>query len=370
MVFKTRLLGAVASVILLAGCAQQAPSASPTPVNFMGCILADNFGVDDQSVGSQSFLGALQAQAQFGIKLRKETVSANASYNEYSKAFETLLQNDCDVVIAIGSAAEITENRASDYPKVKFILVHGRPYQVGDATGINPVRLANVKSLSYDSAQGGFLAGYLAATQTETQVVGAFGSTLNRAETSVLAGFSQGVRHANKLNGTPVKILGQAAANSDLWVSVGLANSNETADRLKLMVAEGADVIMPVVGGTMSSGPGIAAVTTASKSATRVSVIGSFTDWYASEAASEVRAPILASVVLTIQKDVAATIGQAIKGEFVGGSGGDYLGTLANDGVYLAGPNETALNGNYLNRVAELESQIADGTIVVRSALQ
>jgi basic membrane protein A len=370
MIFTTRLVSVLASVVLLSGCAEQAPSATPTPVDYMGCILADNFGVDDQTVGSTSFLGALQAQAQFGIKLRKATVSANASYNEYAKAFESLLENDCDIVVAIGSAAEITENRASDYPNVNFIEVHGRPYQVGDATGINPDSLKNVRSLSYDSAQGGFLAGYLAATQTESKVIGAFGSTLNRAETAILAGFSQGVRYANEINSTSVKLLGQANANSDYWVAVGLANSVETAERIKSMVTEGADVILPVVGGTMSSGPGIAAATTAGKSSTKVSIIGSFTDWYASEAAGEIHGPILASVALSIQKDVAAAIGQDINGDFVGGQAGNYLGTLRNGGVYLAGANEITLNGNYLNQVAELERKIAEGTIVVRSALQ
>lgn len=367
---KTKLIGAIASVMLLTACSAQPPSASPTPVDFMGCVLSDNFGVDDQSVGSLSFLGALQAQAQYGIKLRQADVSANASYGEYSAALKELMENRCNLVVAVGGSAEVIEDKAELYPKVKFIEVHGRPYSVGEASGINPERLSNVKSISYNSEQGGFLAGYLAATQSETQVVGAFGATLNRAETAILAGFSQGVKYANNRNGTKVRLLGQASADSDFWVSVGQANSNETASEIKLMVAQGADVLLPVVGGTFESGAGMAALTTAVKSATKVSVIGSMSNWYASDAALEVRSPVLASVVLNIQQDVANAIGEALAGTFVGGPAGDYLGNLANSGVSLSGENEITFNNNFVATVAELQRLIEDGSIVVRSQLQ
>jgi basic membrane protein A len=367
---KTKLIGAIASVMLLTACSAQPPSVTPTPVDFMGCVLSDNFGVDDQSVGSLSFLGALQAQAQFGIKLRQADVSANATYGEYSVALADLMENRCNLVVAVGGSAEVIEDKAELYPKVKFVEVHGRPYSVGEASGIDPNRLSNVKSISYNTEQGGFLAGYLAATQTATQVVGAFGATLNRAETAILAGFSQGVKYANSRNGTKVRVLGQASAESDFWVSVGQANSNETAAEIKSMISQGADVIVPVVGGTFESGAGMAALTTAAKSSSKVSIIGSVSNWYASDAALQVRSPVLASVLLNIQQDVATAIGDAVNGIFVGGPAGDYLGNLANSGVSLSGQNETTFNNNFVASLDLLQRQIQDGSLVVRAQLQ
>lgn len=367
---KTKLVSAIASVLLLTSCTAQPPSASPTPVDFMGCVLSDNFGVDDQSIGSASFLGALQAQAQYGIKLRQANVSANATYGEYSGALKKLMENRCDLVVAIGGSAQVVEDKAELYPKVKFVEVHGRPYSVGEASGLDPEKLTNVKSISYNSEQGGFLAGYLAATQTQTQVVGGFGATLNRAETAILAGFAQGVQYANDRNSTKVRVLGQAAAESDFWVSVGQANSNETASEIKSMVAQGADVLIPVVGGTFESGAGMAALTTAIKSPSPVSIIGSMSNWHASDAALEVRAPVLASVVLNIQRDVAAAIGEAVNGTFVGGPAGDYLGNLANAGVTLSGPHDITFSATYTATVAEVQRLIENGSILVRAQLQ
>lgn len=370
MLTKSRLIAAIASALLLAGCSAQEPSATPTPVDYMGCILSDNYGIDDQTFGSSTFLGALQAQAQFGIKLRHEGVTPNASYSDYGKALAKLLENDCDLVVAIGSATEIAEDKASLYPKVNFVVVHARPYKIGDASELDPAALPNVKSLSYDIAQGGFLAGYLAATQSESGTVGAFGATLNRPEIAILAGFSQGVRFANFENGTRVRVLGQASQTADLWLSVGLANSNETAAKIRSMAASGADVIFPVVGGTMESGPGIAAATTALKTANQVSLIGSFTNWSAYEAANEVREPILGSVALSLQQDIVNAFSADLKGELVTGALGDYLGTLENGGVSLVTDSQRPINTNYEANVASLQKQIADGIIVVRSTLQ
>lgn len=361
-----KFFSAIASVAVLTGCSQLEPDAVATPVNFVTCVLGDNFGLDDQTIGSQSYLGALQAQAQFGAKLRYQTVAPNAVYNDYHNALKNLMSNDCNVVIAIGNSAEAVEDDSALYANTTFIEVHGRAYSVGDASSKSAADLKNVRSISYRSEQGGFLAGYLAATQTQTQTVAAFGQTLNLAEVAILAGFAQGVTQANTDFNTTVQILGHAASDSDLWVSIPLGSTREASKQVKQFIAQSADVIFPVVGNTSDAGTGLTALTTANASDPKVAVIGSFGNWYASEAAQDVRASVIASVALTIQKDVASAIGELIDH----GSFTDYVGTLDNGGVYLTGPNDLAFNGSFDSKLNSLKDQIRNAQILVRESLQ
>lgn len=366
----TRSISALAAVALLTGCSQAEPNAKPTPVSFVGCVLSDNSGFDDQSVGSEVFKGALQAQAQYGMKIRYVQVAANASYADYSSDFKTLMANNCGAVVGIGGASEVVEHNASLFPKVDFALVHGRRYGLGEASGISPENLPNVKSISYASEQGGFLAGYLAATQSQSHFVAGFGATLNRSELAMLSGFSQGVRYANSRNNLRVELLGQADATSDLWVTVGQANSSETQKQLQKFAAQGADVIFPVVGGTDQMGPGQAATAAASTASSKLAVLGSVSNWYKGEAVADSHQVVLGSVVLTIQRDVAAALGDSLNGSFVGGPAGDYIGNLQNSGVFISGANDIAFNASYTTTIDSLKSQIVAGEIRIFSAFQ
>ncbi|MFM6979890.1 MAG: BMP family protein [Micrococcales bacterium] len=365
-----QLIGALVSVAVLTGCSQLEKDATPTPVDYMGCVLSDNFGLDDQSVGSLTFLGALQAQAQFGIKLRQVSVSANATYSDYETALATAMDFNCDMVVAVGGAAEVIEKNAAQYPNTNFVEVHGRPYSLGEASGLSAAELSNVKSLSYDSAQGSFLAGYLAATQSETKVVAGFADTLNRAELAMLAGFSQGVAYANAKNQTNVVILGQATSLSDYWLTMGQANPAETETAIKDFIRQGADIIVPVVGSTQQTGAASRAVEAVSLSGQKVSIIGTFANWYAGESVSETKSAVLASVLLNIQRDVSEAIGADLDGTFNAGLTGEYLGTLANQGVELVGPHDIAFNQDFSNQIETLKTAIASGQIVITSRLQ
>ncbi|MEO0049459.1 MAG: hypothetical protein RL556_791 [Actinomycetota bacterium] len=357
----------LASALALAGCSARPDSVLPTPVNVTACILGDQQGLDDHSVGSSAYLGMLQAQAQYGVKLRVAKIAEGSTDADKLTAYKNLLKKGCSIMVGVGDAADVFENQASAHANLKFILVHGRSYSLGDASGVRASKLSNVKSISYQSEQGGFLAGYLAASQSQSGKVAAFGSSLTRTETSLLAGFYLGVQYANEVQGKAVEVLGHN--RGDVWQAVGKNDSEAARTTTIQYLSDGADVIFPVVGDSQADGAALSALTLIQAN-DAVSMIGSVTDWYKNPSAREVRDRLLASVTLSIQQDVANAIGTAVAGTFVGGTEGSILGNLDNTGVSITGAHSIAYPQSFNLVLSQLIQDIKDGKVVVKSNLR
>src|SRR5690606_5774630 len=103
-----------------------------------------------------------------------------------------------------------------------------------------------------------FLAGYLAAGYSSSGVVATYGGLQIGPVTIFMDGFVDGVAHYNEVHGTDVKVLGwdkesQTGAFAESFEDQAAGRSLSDS-----FVAQGADVIMPVAGGT-GLGPAAAA---------------------------------------------------------------------------------------------------------------
>ncbi len=91
---------------------------------------------------------------------------------------------------------------AAAYPEINFILIDAMPHSADDTTDrfVN-----NVMSVSFDSAQSGFLAGYISVMNGNTEL-GYFGEFASKTSANYGAGFVQGAAYAADSLGKPVTI--------------------------------------------------------------------------------------------------------------------------------------------------------------------
>lgn len=89
---------------------------------------------------------------------------------------------------------------APAYPEIKFVLIDAIPHSAGDKTNrfVN-----NVMSITFDAVQSGFLAGYIAVANGNTEL-GYFGEYNSDDSANYGAGFIQGAAYAADTLGIPV----------------------------------------------------------------------------------------------------------------------------------------------------------------------
>lgn len=91
---------------------------------------------------------------------------------------------------------------APSYPDVKFILLDAIPHSAGDSTDRF---ISNVMCVSFDTLQSGFLAGYIAVANGNTEL-GYFGEKSSDDSANYGAGFAQGAAYAADSLGIPVTL--------------------------------------------------------------------------------------------------------------------------------------------------------------------
>ena len=91
---------------------------------------------------------------------------------------------------------------AQKFSNVNFILIDGKPHPQGDTID---AYLNNVMCISFSSIQSGFLAGYTAVANGNTEL-GYFGSYYNSDSVNYGAGFAQGAAYAADQLGIPVTL--------------------------------------------------------------------------------------------------------------------------------------------------------------------
>lgn len=89
---------------------------------------------------------------------------------------------------------------AASYPDIKFILLDAIPHSAGDDTDRF---VSNVMSVTFDSLQSGFLAGYISVLNGNTEL-GYFGEYGSENSANSGAGFVQGAAYAADSLGVPV----------------------------------------------------------------------------------------------------------------------------------------------------------------------
>ena len=307
------------------------------------CVALDTGGINDKSFNELSYAGAKSAKAK-GYASSVEYLPAGKSYDENVKKF---VDKKCTVIVGVGYLlGDAVTASAKANPGIKYIMVD----YVIDAP--------NVKSLTYNTNENSFLAGYMAAGYTKTGVVATYGGAPIPTVSIFMDGYAAGVEYYNIVNKKSVKVLGWDRESKTGTFVGGFTDQVKAKELSVAFEAQKADVIFPV-GGSLVVGT----VDNSLKSKKSVAL------WV--DADAHLAAPKYDSVVmLSVLKGLQISVEQAIKSVYDGKfSKTTYVGTLKNKGVSISplyGKYKTTLISKKLQtEVADLASDIAAGIISI-----
>jgi basic membrane protein A len=313
--------------LVLAACGQAA-APEPAAEGEGGpkiCQVTDTGGIDDKSFNQTAWKGVEDAVNEFGGEGK---YLESQQQTDYAKNISQYLQEGCDLIVTVGFLlGPDTAKFAKDNPDRNFTIVdYAYPdcwpgAEVGKDCG-SDTEIDNVLGLVYNTDEAAFLAGYLAAAQSETGKVGTWGGMQIPTVTIFMDGFMAGVNYYNEQKGTNVEVLGwdgtEGLFTGDFEdANKGKATSESLAD-------EGADILLPVAGPA-----GLGSAATAKERG--LLVIGVDADWY--DTAPEYQDYELTSVLKNMDVSVKEATRQVVDGTF---KGGVFAGTLENGGVGLA----------------------------------
>jgi basic membrane protein A len=356
-IVTTKAVRIVAGVAVLAvaaaACGSKPKSLSPgtgKAAKYTACMVTDTGGIDDRSFNQISWQGmteAAHANSAVSVSYVQSTTE-----NDYVPNIQSLVSRKCHLIVTVGALMQqATQQAAKAHPSDKFAIVD------------SPSGPSNVYGMQFNTAQGGFLGGYLAAAMTKTGKVATFGGESISPVTVYMDGFWEGVQYYNSKNHKSVQVLGW---NENKPKGGSFANSftDESAGKsiTENFIQQGADIVFPVAGGT-----GLGAAAAAEASGGKVKVIWVDTDGCVS--APQYCGVFLTSVVKGISQAVSATVESAAHGKYLSGS---YMGTLSNGGTGLAPFHDFAsqVPAALQTELNTLKQDIENGTIKITSKNQ
>lgn len=278
--------------------------------DFQACLITDTGGIDDRSFNQTAWEGLTRAESELGIDAQYLLSSSEA---DYEPNIQTFMDQGCDVIVTVGFAlGDATEKFAIANPDQIFGIVdyfYENTYP-------------NLQSMSFDTDQAAFLAGYVAASVTETGVVGTWGGIAFPTVTVFMDGFVAGVNYHNAQKGTTVEVIGWDGASGVFTGSFDAADMGNAATMD--MLQNGADVIMPVAG-PAGLGAGTAIQDFASGLLIWVDTDGYFKTDFGSFT--------LTSVEKKMDPATFNLVKSVLEGNF---EPGNYIGTLADEGVEIS----------------------------------
>jgi len=350
-----------AASLLFAGCskpdsstATEQPTASNSSSASTGslkaCMVLDVGGVDDHSFNQSSWAG-MQAANKANPNIKISYVGSN-SQNDYVPNLTAETNKGCDTVIAVGGLmADAVAKTAKKNPTQQYAEI--------DA----PSSGKNVYGLQYNTAQGGFMGGYLAAGMSKTGKVATYGGLNIPPVTIYMDGFWEGVQYYNQKNGTNVQVLGWDEKNQKGGT---FANSFTDANKGKQITQQfqqqGADIVFPVAGGT-----GVGSAAAAASSGGQLSVMWVDTD--GCESVAQYCKYFLTSVTKNLSGSVQEYLSASASGKF---PKGNYVGTLENDGTGLAPFHDfdSKVPSDLKTQLDQVKADIISGKIKITSPSQ
>ena len=348
---------AVVSALALAACGSKpadtggSTSASGAAgAEFTACMVLDTGGVDDKSFNQSSYAG-MTAAAAANPNIKVSYVPSNTA-NDYTPNLQAEANKKCSTTIAVGGLmSDNVKAVAAANPTLKFAEV--------DSPSSGP----NVYGLQFNTAQGGFLGGYLAAGMSKTGKVATWGGLNIPPVTIYMDGFWEGVQYYNAQKGKTVQVLGWDENNQKGGTFAGsFTDQNKGKQISQTFINQGADIIFPVAGG---AGLGAGAAAAASNGV--ANVIWVDTDGCVS--AAQYCKYFITSVTKGLATSVTTYLNAAATGTFPTGS---YIGTLANGGTGLAPYHDFAskVPAALQSQLAAVKSGIESGAIKITSPSQ
>ncbi|WP_306232592.1 BMP family lipoprotein [Agrococcus beijingensis] len=349
--------GAVAlgAALLLTGCAAapdapgaSEPGAEAPVVDIQPCIVSDEGGFDDRSfnqLGAEGMRAAAEGLGVEGIEVE------SASPSDYAPNLDSVIAEGCNMVVSVGfSLAEATGAAAAANTDVNFAIIDD-----------NSIEADNVQPIVYDTAQAAFLAGYAAASYSESGIIATWGGIQIPPVTIFMDGFVQGAEYYNEQKGADVQILGWDVAAQTGSFTGGFAAGVEAKSMAQTYIDQGADVLMPVGGPIFLSAVEAIRDQGADSGITMVGVDADLV-----ETSPDNADIFLTSVLKGMSTGVQTVIEQAAAGEF---SNEPYVGTLENDGVGLAPFHEfeESVDPALAGELDDIKAAIIAGEITVES---
>jgi basic membrane protein A len=318
---------------------------------YKACMVTDVGGIDDRSFNTSAWKGLEAAAADDdSIEIKNVVSSQEADYETNLTGF---IGQDCNFILAVGGLmANATSKVAKANGEQQFGIVDAKLPET------------NVYPMQFDTAQAAFLAGYLAAGYSKSGKVGTYGGLKIPPVTIFMDGFADGVAHYNQAKSKNVQVLG--------WSKTG-QNGSFTNDFVKqdagkkvsdTLVAQGADVIMPVAGGA-----GLGTAAAAQAAGGKYAVI--WVDVDGCESAQQYCSTFLTTVVKNIPDAVKDAVSKGAKGESLSSTPG-FLGTLENNGVSMAPYHDfdSKVPADLKAEIDKLKADIIAGTVKVTSPAQ
>jgi basic membrane protein A len=309
-----------------AGPTSSSTSSAATTAKYLGCMVTDTGGIDDRSFNASSWAGmqaAAAANPNISVKYLQSTTQS-----DYIPNINTFLGEKCGIIVTVGFLmGPATEQAAKAHPNQKFAIVDCS-YASGCLTG---TKEPNIDQLVFNTAQDGFLGGYLAAGMTKTGKVATFGGEDFGTVTIYMDGFWDGVQYYNSKHGTKVQVLGWNEQTQKGTFTGDFTNQTKGQTATQTFISEGADIIFPVAGNV---GLGAAkAVQDADASAGSQKVNMFWVDTDGCTSAPQYCKYFITSVTKGIVAAVKTAVTSAASGTFTGGT---YVGTLSNGGAVLS----------------------------------
>jgi basic membrane protein A and related proteins len=356
-------LGVIA--LLVTACASAAKPSSPpstppastprSPITsgsskFLGCMVTDTAGIDDRSFNASAWQGMQEARAAEPGKITVRYLQSSSG-SSYTPNINTFIGEKCGIIVTVGLLmGNNTEAAAQAHPNQKFAIVD---YDYSPA-------IKNIDALMFNTAQDGFLGGYLAAATSKSGAVGTFGGEDLPTVTIYMDGFWDGVQYYNQQHHTGVRVLGwNERTHAGLFTGNFTDQAAGQADA-QTLISDGADVIFPVAG---DAGLGAAkAVQAADTAAGGTKVTMEWADTDGCFSAPQYCKYFISSVTQGIQAAVKNAVLSAADGTF---NGGNYVGDLANGGVALSSfrSSGSPLPASLRSELLAIKAEIISGQI-------
>jgi basic membrane protein A and related proteins len=313
-------------------------------VDFRGCLVTDQGGVDDRSFNETAWAGMQQAEEELGIEV---AVLESTAETDFEPNIQEFVDQDCDIIVTVGFLlGEATEAAAQDNPDQNFAIVD---YAYDDDYD-------NLRELVFATEEAGFLAGYVAAAMTESGIIGTYGGINIPPVTVFMDGYLAGASYYNDENDADVQV--QGWDGSDGLFTGNFESQDDGRNVTDSLLQAGADIVMPV------AGPVGLGTATAIEDFGSGMMIWVDTDGYESTQYGQL---MLTSVMKNMDVAVFDTVESAVNEQFEGGL---YVGTLENEGVGLAPFHDFdgEVPPEVQDRVEELREGIISGEISVDPA--
>ncbi|HUN21853.1 MAG TPA: BMP family ABC transporter substrate-binding protein [Anaerolineales bacterium] len=308
--------------------------------DFKACQVTDVGGIDDKSFNANAWIGAERAAADLGVEAK---YLESQQQTDYEKNINAFIEDECDLIVTVGFLlGDATKAGAEANPDTNFAIID---------FAYDPT-ISNVKGITFQIDEAGFLAGYIAAAATKTGIVATYGGINIPPVTAFMDGYVYGVRYYNEQNGTDVQVLGWDPEKQDGSFTGNFESTDDGRNMAISFMDEGADVILPVAGPV---GLGSAAAVQERGDAW---IIGVDVDWTVS--APEFADIVLTSILKRIDNGVYAVTEEAAGGAF---EGGVYVGNLENEGVGVSDVAKAA-GIDVSADLEEIKAGIIDGSIL------